>query len=65
MNENIKNELVKLARECETLQIFIDNVGLADWMSEYITTPEGEPLTESEVAKIDAVLSAIYAEAKN
>lgn len=60
MRDDIRIRLLEEAYECETAREFIDQTGWMEWMEDYTSAEDGEPITEREAADIDAVLTEIW-----
>lgn len=60
LNEEVQKHLIEAARLFDSMIDYINDIGLEDWMEEYI---EGEELTEQEVTAIDKVLEEAYRKA--
>lgn len=64
--KNRTERLVRMAKEFEDSQQFIDNVGYEEWMDEFLVEKgleapvDGEPLTEIQTNMIDDELRRIF-----
>lgn len=65
MTNTERKKIIEIARAYETdgFQLFADELGWMDWMNDYTTAEDGEPITEAERSEIDEILNQIFAEA--
>ena len=61
--ENMKEIMMKLeeaAKEYDDLELFIAETGWLDFMNQFTTAEEGEPITDEEAKEIDEILIRAY-----
>lgn len=63
MNAEIRERLIKEAKNYESAREFIEELGWEDWMNEVVDSPEDEELTDSQSKLIDDILREIFDEA--
>lgn len=58
--DQIKEEMKTYIENGDSFELFTAEYGFADWMNEFTTAADGEPMTESECEEIDQILLEIW-----